>query len=250
MSLATLKKKTQTKYNNMSVGGDTKNNKGFSLVGSHRNQGYVGQGSLGRSLPRTIMKDNIIHGSGGCCGTYNVTTIVQSGVKCENDSSVVKKLGFNTKGMLANRRMKYLDEDGNLVSQVVKPDSNQNNNTGWDHIKKVKNETIIEADSSLFNVEYTQTCCDGVISNPVRYKLCDDEFGNKNCPTMDSSLKKFFVRRKRNNFHFTKDTIRNKGESYSTYLERSAKFANCPTSKNNKYSFLRTTLPTNIGICG
>ena len=45
MSIATLKRKTQTKYNNMSVGLN-----GFSIVGTHRNQGYVGQPSLTRSI--------------------------------------------------------------------------------------------------------------------------------------------------------------------------------------------------------
>ena len=70
MSIATLKRKTQTKYNNMSVGTE-----GFSINGVFRNQGYVGQTSLTRSLPRTLQK-----GSGGCCGTYNDVPVVLSSV--------------------------------------------------------------------------------------------------------------------------------------------------------------------------
>ena len=65
MSIATLKRKTQTKYNNMSVG-----QSGFSINGTHRNQGYVGQTSLSRSLPRTLMRGNTVRGHGGCCGTF------------------------------------------------------------------------------------------------------------------------------------------------------------------------------------
>ena len=61
MSIATLKRKTQAKYNNMSVG----NTHGFSINGTHRNQGYVGQTSLSRSLPRTLMKGNAVRGHGG-----------------------------------------------------------------------------------------------------------------------------------------------------------------------------------------
>ena len=39
MSIATLKKKTQARYTNqMSIG-----HAGFSLNGTHRNQGYIGQ---------------------------------------------------------------------------------------------------------------------------------------------------------------------------------------------------------------
>ena len=47
MSLATLKKKTQTKYNNMSV------NSVFNLNGTTRNQGYIGQTSY------TIKRANV-----------------------------------------------------------------------------------------------------------------------------------------------------------------------------------------------
>ena len=83
MSIATLKKKTAAKYNNMSVSEPK-----FSLNGGHRSQGWVGQTTLSRSLPKTPMVGNTPKGSGGCCGTYRVTPIVQSAVKstkvCEN----------------------------------------------------------------------------------------------------------------------------------------------------------------------
>jgi hypothetical protein len=50
MSLATLKRKTNQKYNNSSVG-----KKQFSIVGTTRNQGWVGQTSLSRNFPSTPM---------------------------------------------------------------------------------------------------------------------------------------------------------------------------------------------------
>ena len=65
MSIVTLKKKTQTKYNNMSVGLQQ-----FSLNGTHRNQGYVGQTMLSRSLPRTLAKGNTLKGHGGTNGHF------------------------------------------------------------------------------------------------------------------------------------------------------------------------------------
>ena len=55
MSIVALKRKTNTQYNNMSA-----NRKGFSLNGTHRSQGYVGQTVLSRSLPRTLMRGNKI----------------------------------------------------------------------------------------------------------------------------------------------------------------------------------------------
>ena len=57
MSIATLKKKTAAKYNNMSVSGPFRNNNGFSLYGGQRNEGYIGKDSLGNSLPKTILKN-------------------------------------------------------------------------------------------------------------------------------------------------------------------------------------------------
>ena len=66
MSVATLKKKTRTQYHNMSVNRVG----GFSLNGTRRSQGYVGQDMLGRHLQSTPMRGNVARGSGGCCGTH------------------------------------------------------------------------------------------------------------------------------------------------------------------------------------
>jgi len=131
MSIATLKRKTLAKYNNMSVNSST----GFSLNGSYRNQGYVGQTSLSRSLSQTPMKGPTVRGHGGCCGTYVVGGIVQSGVKSEEDNTVVKSSVLSTKGMLAKRM---------CVDRciTVKPDNNQNANRASDALKRMKEKTL------------------------------------------------------------------------------------------------------------
>ena len=98
MSISTLKKKTNTLYNNMSA-----NKHGFSLNGGYRNQGYIGQTSLSRSLPRTPMKGNVARGSGGCCGTYLRTPIVQSAVVSQNNPYVIKTSSMNTMGMMSSK---------------------------------------------------------------------------------------------------------------------------------------------------
>ena len=93
MSLATLKKKTQSKYQNSSVGV-----KQFSINGTNRNQGYVGQTSLSRSLPRTLAGGAFNKGHGGCCGKYtDLDTPVISAVTSTEDSSVVKSAVLSTK---------------------------------------------------------------------------------------------------------------------------------------------------------
>ena len=73
MSIATLKRKTQTKYNNMSVNTGT----GFSLNGTRRNQGYIGQTSLSRSLVRTLRNGTAVRGHGGCCTDASKAPILQ-----------------------------------------------------------------------------------------------------------------------------------------------------------------------------
>ena len=98
MSVATLKKKAEAKYNlgrvaannglnlhrvHKSIGNDTV----FSLNGTRRSQGYVGQDTLGRSLPRTLMRGNVIRGHGGCCGKYPVQPI-SNGNNANNNFSI------------------------------------------------------------------------------------------------------------------------------------------------------------------
>ncbi len=130
MSLATLKKKTAAKYNNMSV-----NRPSFSLNGTRRSQGYVGQDTLGRSLPRTPMNGNEAKGHGGCCGTYLRSNIVQSGVTSTNDPSVVKSTVTGTSGQLAT----WLHTP---LYNVAKPDATNNINTQQDYISRVEQQAI------------------------------------------------------------------------------------------------------------
>jgi hypothetical protein len=145
MSIVTLKRKTQTKYNNMSVG-----EKQFSLNGTLRNQGYVGQTSLSRSLPRTLMKGNVAKGHGGCCGKFLQTPIVQSGLISLNDPTVVKSSVLGTQGMI-NTHYRWIKR-GEPFS-TVKPDTNNNLNTQDDYITRLKKNSIKEVDDCNNNTE-------------------------------------------------------------------------------------------------
>ena len=146
MSIVTLKRKTQAKYNNMSVG-----QKQFSLNGTHRNQGYVGQTTLSRSLPTTLMKGNVIRGHGGCCGHYPIKPIVQSGVNYQEDSSVVKHSVLNTAGMIETKYQcigecslgTNVCEGSSKRINHVKPDNNNNTNSQQDYISSVANKAVV-----------------------------------------------------------------------------------------------------------
>tara|TARA_B100000508_G_scaffold138003_1_gene133395 strand:- start:402 stop:1007 length:606 start_codon:yes stop_codon:yes gene_type:complete len=147
MSIATLKRKTQTKYNNMSVNTGT----GFSLNGTTRNQGYIGQTSLSRTLVRTLRNGTAVRGHGGCCTDASKAPILQAEFTNLEDNNVVKKSSLSTMGMLKRR---YNNKNYNFV----KPDSNNNLNTSQYHTDKKKKDCIRCTESTI-NPDATISCC-------------------------------------------------------------------------------------------
>jgi hypothetical protein len=164
MSEATLKRKTKAKYNSMSVGST---NGGFSLNETRRSAGYVGQGVLGRSFPRTPMRGNEARGSGGCCGTYRRTTIIQSGVcfpsgtggaSANNDPRVVKKSVLDTNGRIMTH-FRWIRRPQPYA--VVKPDLNMIQGTQQSYIESLSKNTVATldaCDSSNVCKPYVNTC--------------------------------------------------------------------------------------------
>lgn len=75
---------------------------GFSLNGGRRSQGWVGQGSLGRSLGGTRFRGAEPMGAGGTNGAYK-RSIVNSGSPCTNVASIIKRSSGNTPGLIASR---------------------------------------------------------------------------------------------------------------------------------------------------
>ena len=75
---------------------------GFSLAGTRRNIGNIGQFRMVSNVTRTFFRGAEPMGSGGCCGTY-VRNISNSGSCCTNDPNIVKKTVKNTKGMIEDR---------------------------------------------------------------------------------------------------------------------------------------------------
>ena len=99
MSLVALKRKTAA-MKNLSSG-----QKGFSINGTHRSQGYIGQTSLSRSLINTPHgQTGDPEGHGGCCGDFSTTTNIRASETFSlEDENVVKKSVLSTTGMLSNR---------------------------------------------------------------------------------------------------------------------------------------------------
>ena len=121
MSIATLKRKTNLGGNPRADPISGIGNKGFSLNGTLRNIGGVGQFRMVSNVTRTRYRGNTPMGSGGCCGTYPLY-IFNSGDCCTNDTSVVKTSTKNTRGMLEERYKGILF--GTYPDTWVKDDDN------------------------------------------------------------------------------------------------------------------------------
>lgn len=121
MSIATLKKKTNQKYNSMSVG-----RTGFSIIGTHRSQGFVGQTSLSRSLPSTKMRGNTVCGHGGHLGNYHTPPNIVSGINYQNDPTFIKSSVVCTSGMIATK-YRWIRR-GQPFATVKSCSTNHNNN--------------------------------------------------------------------------------------------------------------------------
>jgi hypothetical protein len=136
MSIATLKRKTQAQYNNMSVNAVG----GFSLNGTRRSQGFVGQTTLSRTLVRTLAKGPTLKGHGGCCGQYPITNIRTSpDMAIMNDPAVIKPSVINTNGLILT---KYRWIRRPQPFTTVKPDATHNINDQTSYIDSVERKAM------------------------------------------------------------------------------------------------------------
>jgi len=141
MSIATLKRKTQAKYNNMSVGVPH-----FSINGAFRNQGYVGQTSLSRSTP--------------------------DGIPCSTEDSItIKSSVLGTSGMLST---KYRWIRRPQPYATVKPDINNNTSDQSTYITRKMKQTISEIKKGN---DPNNTSCTNV--NTVIPNACTNNIQNK-----------------------------------------------------------------------
>ena len=162
MSIQTMKKKTAAKYNNNSV---SKPN--FSLNGTRRSQGYVGQDMRGRSLPKTIMKGNVPKGHGGCCGKYPIKPIVQSAVTSLNNTAFIKSSVLGTQGHIMTR-YRWIRRPQPFSTTKTGVSFSQNNFTQSQYTENKARITIAKSNSLSCQVNKyipTTACADFFRSN-------------------------------------------------------------------------------------
>jgi len=180
MSLATLKKKTKAIFNNPHIGDkygkyskvsavrmnsynnqNGNNTPGFSLNGTHRSQGYVGQTMLSRHFPQTPMRGNVARGNGGHYGTYPTNNIIQSNVGSLNNPNIVKKSVLNTSGFL-HTHYKWIWRPRPFTAW--KPDTTNNINNQDSYITHKRHKVELCADLSNNLIQQTP-CFNTCVSN-------------------------------------------------------------------------------------
>lgn len=182
MSIVVLKRKTEARYNNMSVG-----EKQFSINGTTRNQGYIGQTSLSRTFIHTPYKGPTAKGNGGCCGKYDSSTdIPASEICCLEDNTVVKSSVLSTRGMLATKH-RWITRPYPHAS--TKPDYNRNINDQGDYVTRLVKKTVtniqkIDEDGNILCPQIlpkTQAKCSTPMRNTSGAPLFSKSTMNK-CP--------------------------------------------------------------------
>lgn len=156
MSLATLKKKTASKYRNNSV-----NLQQFSINGLYRSQGYIGQGSLGRTILRTPAKGTESQGHGGKDGKFLENDVKTSSINSTESNTYVKSSVLSTSGMLTKRN-KWAKRP--YPYSITNPSDSNNQSTSGDYTVYKRKNAISDTMACMpdENKSYTEgaNCCE------------------------------------------------------------------------------------------
>lgn len=159
MSIVTLKRKVQAQYNNSSVGQPA-----FSLNGTRRSAGYVGQDTLGRSLIRSLSKNGALKGHGGSCGKYPIYEVKTSPeMACLNNTTSVKTSSLNTNGLIMSK-YRWIRRPQPYSS--TKSNSYLNSNSQSSYIDNLARKTISE-DCHVVGSIVPNPCCSTTNYNNV-----------------------------------------------------------------------------------
>ena len=126
MSIVALKRKSAA-IKNQSTGRSQ-----FSINGTTRSQGYVGQSLQSRHLIHTPHKGSVAKDYSGCCNDFDIPP---SEITNLEDSSIVKTSVLSYKGMIAKRML-------GTSFNVVKPDSSHIGTNQGAYIDRLKRKNL------------------------------------------------------------------------------------------------------------
>lgn len=146
---------------------------GFSLNGGHRNQGWVGQTSFGRSNARTPFKGADPIGNGGCCGQYK-ESIVYAGDCCTNDSSIVKLSTKNTSGFILSR----IENPTSVFNSICDEKGCGPEWNGYKKVNWVKSFSPLNHSQGLYikRVKVSSTCNDQPRTDSSKEDSCGETY--------------------------------------------------------------------------
>jgi hypothetical protein len=166
MSIVALKRKAASQYNNMSV-----NQPQFSINGTTRNQGYVGQTSLSRSLTHTPHKGSVAKNFNG---SYINPDIKASETLSTEDNTVVKKSVLSYRGLLATKYRWTRRPD---PYATVKVDSGRLANDQYSYIERLRKKTLADIanncppDEAKTNGTVSQKVCSTTIKTAQGFPI-------------------------------------------------------------------------------
>lgn len=187
MSLATLKRKTNAQYRTLSS-----NTPQFSLNGTHRNQGYIGQSTQSRFIIRTLMKGNVIRGHGGTDGRYPVLPIVKDlSTFTVNDPTVIKSSVLGTKGMM-DTKYRWIRRPQPYTS--VKPDLGDTLYSQSTYIENIKRNSMQELVDCQDGTEAKPPICDNrSITDVYKYMKYNSNYKKPDIISDPTKVKKYAI---------------------------------------------------------
>jgi hypothetical protein len=190
MSIATLKRKNAAQHQTMSTGHTQ-----FSLNGTYRSQGYIGQ--TYRSAPRTLMHGDAARGGGGCCGTYPTTANVVPPIISQNDPTVVKSSVLSSRGRIAKRYPWITGGStpgSGFDAMYVKPDATHALNTQSAYIDSVVSlANITTTNCKDVKAVYSPEMCNFVAEPSATGAISQSSYlRNMNSRNCNTSIPRFF----------------------------------------------------------
>ena len=180
MSIATLKRKTFAQYNNNSVGFSN-----FSINGTTRNQGYVGQDSRGRSLIKTPFVGNTPRGSSACCGHYPISIVYPSGINYFEDNAEIKSSVLSNSGSIATH-YRWIRRPQPFAT--VKPDTNLSlNSSSGSRTTNLQRAVLNSIEPPVVSEEDENAV---LVNNPYIYKYSNYQ-KKQLCPAITKTLGPF-----------------------------------------------------------
>lgn len=230
MSIAVLKRKSN-RFKSVVSG---KGTGGFSINGGLRNQGWVGQDTLGRHLNGTPFRGVEPMGNGGSGGKY-VRSIVNSGSCCANDPKVIKRSTLNTSGYI-NATITHptgVFNEGctNLCSKKWVKNFSPLDHSQSSHITHIKRRESKECEKS--RMKETDVKNNNEKKEKKEKKDCDKKGGCNNKHLFYINGKRFYIV----NNTKTKNKVKFGPVSSGEYNEHGALHSKCLPPPPNKAPF-------------